>query len=198
MADDNEEREHALRALISAHGRLVRVVISRAERNRDDIDELWSDVFLLAFRRLDDLVALPSGQQRGWFIRTSLYLVANHGRRNRSWRRMLDRLATEPFELQLTPETEFEQADRSEEQRAVLQEVERAMQALRDADRQVLILDALGHDGPAIGRELGISAVAARKRLMLARMALRQQYAALDDEAFVTPQSEAAHEGRTT
>lgn len=197
MADDNDEREQALRDLISAHGRMVRVVLSRSECNSHDVDELWSDVFMLAFRRLDELVALPAGRQRGWFIRTSLYLVANHGRRNRSWRRMLDRLAHEPLEQQLTPEAELERAHQAEEKRAALQEIERAMHALRDSDRQVLILDALGLDGPAIGREFGISAGAARKRLMVARTALRQHFAALDDIAPDTPRPDAAHEGRT-
>ncbi|MBU3689650.1 MAG: hypothetical protein B7C54_00245 [Acidimicrobiales bacterium mtb01] len=194
MADDNDEREAALRALISVHGRMVRVVLSRSERNRDDVDDLWSDVFLLAFRRLDELIGLSDGRQRGWFIRTSLYLVANHGRRNISWRRMLDRLATEPLELQLTAEDEIEQAGQEDEQRAVLREVERALQLLRDVDRRVLILDALGHDGPAIGRELGISAGAARKRLMVARLAFRRQFVALTSDPLPGTEADAAQE----
>ncbi len=194
MTDDNDELEQALRALMSVHGRMVRVVLSRSERNRDDVDELWSDVFLLAFRRIDELMGLSDGRQRGWFIRTSLYLVANHGRRNISWRRMLDRLATEPIELQLTPEAELEQADKEDEQRALVRDVERALQLLRDVDRRVLILDALGHDGPAIGRELGISAGAARKRLMVARLAFRRQFVALTGDPLPSTETDAAQE----
>ena len=112
VADDNDDREQVLRALMNAHGRTVRAVLARSERSRDDVDELWADVFLLAYRA-----------------------------------------------------------------------VAATLQRLRPVDRQVLVLDALGHDGPSIGRQLGISAGAARKRLMVARIAFRQQFGALADGA---------------
>ncbi len=44
------------------------------------------------------------------------------------------------------------------------------------AERQVLVLDAIGYDGPGIAAEMSISHAAARKRLMRARFALRQVY----------------------
>ena len=44
------------------------------------------------------------------------------------------------------------------------------------AARQVLVLHAIGYDGPRIAAEMSISQAAARKRLMRARFALRQAY----------------------
>lgn len=178
VADDNDDREQVLRALMNAHGRTVRAVLARSERSRDDVDELWADVFLLAYRRLAELSELSDGQQRGWLLRTANYLVANHGRRRASWRRMLDRLAREPIQGQPLPDETVHQAEERLEGDNTSWAVAATLLRLRPVDRQVLVLDALGHDGPSIGRQLGISAGAARKRLMVARIAFRQQFAA--------------------
>ncbi len=178
MADDNDHREQVLRNLIYVHGRTVRTVLSRSERSRDDVDELWADVFLVAFRRLDELAVLSVGAQRGWLIRTATHLLANHGRRQVSWRRMLGRLAHEPLEPQLTPEEMAQSNEDNREAATTSQAIEDALGRLRAADRQVLVLDALGFDGPGIGRHLGISPGAARKRLMVARIAFRQEFGA--------------------
>lgn len=181
VADDEDDREQTLRALISAHGRTVRSVLARSESSRDDVDELWADVFLLAFRRLDQLSELSDGQQRGWLIRSASYLAANHGRRRTSWRTTLDRLAREPLEEQSSPEEALQETEQRVEDANTSRAVSVTLQRLRAADRQVLVLDALGHDGPSIGRQLGISSGAARKRLMVARVAFRQQFGAPAD-----------------
>ena len=55
-----------------------------------------------------------------------------------------------------------------------------ALSKLNAAQRQVLVLRALGHDGPSIGRLLGITAGTARKRLMVARAAFMAAYAHLN------------------
>ncbi len=182
VAEDNEDREQTLRALIGAHGLTVRAVLARSEVSRDDVDDLWADVFLLAFRRLDQLSELSDGQQRGWLIRSASYLAANNGRRRTSWRTMLDRLAREPLEQQTSPEEAVQEAAQRVEDANTSRAVELTLHRLRAADRQVLVLDALGRDGPSIGRQLGISAGAARKRLMVARIAFRQQFDAPGDE----------------
>lgn len=182
MADKICDREQDLRALIDAHGRTVRAVLARAERSREDVDELWAEVFLLAFRRIDELSQLSDGQQRGWMIRTASNLAANHGRRRTSWRRMLDRLASEPFEPPTSPEDAVLLSEQCAEGDETSRAVQAALQGLRVVDRQVLVLDALGHDGASIGRQLDVSANAARKRLMVARIAFRQQFRAPADE----------------
>jgi DNA-directed RNA polymerase specialized sigma24 family protein len=51
-----------------------------------------------------------------------------------------------------------------------------ALNALEPAERQVLVLHAIGYDGPRIAAEMSISHAAARKRLMRARHSLRQLY----------------------
>ena len=51
-----------------------------------------------------------------------------------------------------------------------------ALQRLDAAERQVLVLHAIGYDGPRIADEMSISHAAARKRLMRARFAFRQTY----------------------
>lgn len=183
VADDNDDREQVLRALMNAHGRTVRAVLAQSERSQHDVEELWADVFLLAYRRSAELAELSGGQQRGWLIRTANYLAANHGRRRASWKRMLDRLAREPMQEPSTPEETLQQADDRVEGDRASRAIAATLQRLRPVDRQVLVLDALGHDGPSIGRQLGISSGAARKRLMVARIAFRQQFGAPADSA---------------
>lgn len=182
MADE-EKREQVLRALIDAHGRTVRAVLARSERNRDDVDELWADVFLLAFRRLADLSELSEGQQRGWLIRTASYLAANHGRRRVSWKKLIDRLGREPIQEPPSPDQTAQHAETLLDDQNTTRAIAETLQHLRPVDRRVLVLDALGHDGPSIGRQFGISAGAARKRLMVARIAFREQFRAQVDGA---------------
>jgi RNA polymerase sigma factor (sigma-70 family) len=182
VADELTHREQDLRALIDAHGQTVRVVLSRVERDREDVNELWADVFQVAFLRLDDLSQLSEGQQRGWLIRTAGNLAANHARRRTSWRRMLERVLREPMEPSTSPEDTALEAEQRAEEDATSAAIRAALVQLRVVDRQVLVLDALGHDGPSIGRELGISPGAARKRLMVARIAFRQQFRVPADE----------------
>ena len=150
MADEIRDSERALRSLIDAHGRIVRVVLARSERNREDVDELWADVFLLAFRQVDELFLLSDGHQRGWLIRTASYLTANHGRRRASWRRMLDRLLREPVVLTSTPEEAALEIEQRTKEDHVSLEVRTTLSRLRAVDRQVLVLDALGHDSPRL------------------------------------------------
>ena len=176
MTDEVREREQLLRELINAHGRTVRVVLARAERNTDDVDELWADVFHVAFGRLDDVWALPIERQRMWLIRTARYLRANHGRRAVSRRRAIERMLREPLEPVLGPEDVLVEAQVAAENAKVSAAIRATLARMRDADRQVLILDAIGHDGPSIGRQLEISAGAARKRLMVARASFRDLF----------------------
>ena len=51
-----------------------------------------------------------------------------------------------------------------------------ALENLRPDYRRALVIDPLGHKGPAIGSEMAISPNAARKRLMRARTAFRSNY----------------------
>ena len=107
-------------------------------------------------------------------------------RRSLTRRRLLERLAREPLALAPSPEDEFstlDEAASAAEQTAVLI---RAFEGLSPDYRRVLVLDALGERGPAIGDELGVSAGAARKRLMRARIELRDIFASLADDTDIS------------
>jgi len=82
VTNEMQERERLLRSLIGVHGRTVRAAVARNERDRRDADELWADVFHLAYTRIDELAGLSEDQQRSWLVRTARYLAANSGRRN--------------------------------------------------------------------------------------------------------------------
>lgn len=186
MADEPREREEALRRLICVHERVVRAALSRIEFDYHAVDELTADTFALAYFRLEQLVPLGHAQQRGWLLKTASYLAANHGRRQATYRRAVDRWAREPFDAQLPgPEAAVLEAAQSEETASRSAALRAALASLPERHREVLVLDALGHDGPAVGRRLNVSPGAARKRLMLARIALREAYA---DQ--VVPESE--------
>ena len=186
MADELQEREEALRGLICAHERVVRAMLSRVEFDHHAVEDLTADTFALAFYRLDQLLTLGLAQQRRWLLTTASYLAANHGRRQATYRRAVDRWAREPLDAQLPgPEVVVLEAAQSQENADRSAALRAALASLPERHREVLVLDAVGHDGPAIGQRLNISPGAARKRLMLARIALREAYA---DQ--VVPESE--------
>lgn len=74
-ADDG--REARLEALFDAHaGEVRRYLLRRGAA--DAADDLVADVFLTAWRRLDDV---PVGFEAPWLYRTAWNLLANHRRR---------------------------------------------------------------------------------------------------------------------
>lgn len=174
-----------LRHLMEVHGRVVRAALGRSVRDRATVDDLWAEVFTVAFRRLSDLVGLPEGQQRAWLIRTAGHLAANQRRRGGTRRRTLERLLREPIVAVSGPEDELFEASARVESDVTSRVLREVLASLREQDREVLVLDALGHNGPSIARQLGISHGAARKRLMQARRALRVAFAAYGDGAAV-------------
>lgn len=176
VTNEMQERERLLRSLIGVHGRTVRAAVARNERDRRDADELWADVFHLAYTRIDELAGLSEGQQRSWLVRTARYLAANSGRRNATRRRVFERLIREPLPWVPSPEDALMATTQRLEQQRELDAIRVTLAGLRARDRQVLVLNALGHDGPSIAGHLGISTGAARKRLMHARIAFRRAH----------------------
>lgn len=161
-----------LRALVEEQGRAVQSLLLGLERDASVREELWSDVFTLAFRRLDELEPLTAAQRRRWLLRATRNLTANAARRSISRRRAVQRLLHEPVALAVSAEEAyFATTDLAAHQQEVA-EVYAAWQQLSPAHREVLALDALGLKGPAIAREIGVSNQAARSRLMRARQAL--------------------------
>jgi RNA polymerase sigma factor (sigma-70 family) len=172
VADETKTERDAFRRFVVAHERMVRAALSRLESNGADGEELCADVFVLAFRRFDEVSALGPAGQRAWLLRTATFLAANHGRRAATRRRLLNRLATHP-----DPDHKMSAEDE------VVHDTEDAigvaLSQLSPLQRRVLVLRALGHDGPSIGRVLGVTAGSARKQLMTARAAFVATYTQL-------------------
>ena len=89
MTDDTQDRERLLRGLMDSHGGAVRIIVARHEHDQTEAEEVWSDVFQLAYERIQDVANLPESQQRSWLLRTARFLTANRGRRNATRRRTL-------------------------------------------------------------------------------------------------------------
>lgn len=181
-----QEDERLLRSLIDAHGRTVRAAAARNEFDRRDVDEVWADVFQLAYKRVGQLAGLSEDQQRSWLVRTARYLAANRGRKVATRRRAFERLIREPLPWVPTPEDELIETTQRREQQEESDAIRVTLAGLPTRDRQVLVLNALGHDGPSIADHLGISPGAARKRLMNARVAFRQAHPAASTDELPT------------
>lgn len=178
LIDAGTEASNAqLQALVTEHGRAVESLLAGLERDPGVREELWSDVFTLAFRRIDELELLTAAQRHRWLLRAARNLCANTMRRSITRRRAFERLVREPVHVALSAEDAyFAIVDlRAHSDRVAV--VHDAWRALSAAHREVLALDALGHKGPAIAEQLGVSHQAARSRLMHARQALLDAYA---------------------
>jgi DNA-directed RNA polymerase specialized sigma24 family protein len=163
-----------LRCLVDAHGRTVEALLSALERDASIREELWADVFGLAYQRLDDLEELETVKVRGWLLRTARNLTANAARRAQSRRRMLETWSREPIAAAASAEDEFFGVAAAPVADAA--RIRSAWVTLDEGHRAVLRLDALGFKGPRIAEELGVSHQAARSRLMRARAAFLQAY----------------------
>ena len=169
--------EDFIRGLIETHGKVVFAVISSREINRQDAEDLWAEVFDLAFRHHKKLMAASPAGQQGWLVQTAKYVVANHSRRSITRRRTIakfsaDPILTRPFveDASLTSINSFNDA----ELRVVFNE---ALQALTPDQRQLLAWDALGENSSVIGQKLDLNASTVRSRLAVAREALKAEVA---------------------
>lgn len=126
-----------------------------------DCDDIVSEVYLVAWRRLDDVPAeaLP------WLLATARRVLANHWR-GRDRRTRLQAELRGVRHLAGQPDPAAVATDRA----AVLA----ALESLTDADRELLLLVGWdGLDATDAGRVLGCSPAAARRRLSRARRRLQ-------------------------
>lgn len=169
--------EDFIRGLIETHGKIVYAVISAREVNRQDAEDLWAEVFDLAFRQHKKLMAASTEAQQGWLVQTAKYVVANHSRKSITRRRTIakisaDPILTRPFveDVSLASINSLTDA----ELRVVFNE---ALQALSPDQRQLLAWDALGENSSVIGQKLGLNASTVRSRLAVTREALKAEVA---------------------
>ncbi|MFZ1489027.1 MAG: sigma-70 family RNA polymerase sigma factor [Ilumatobacteraceae bacterium] len=175
-----EDRDDAdlLRELGATYGRVVWSSVRRFERDPMEVEEIVADVFRLAYQHIDQLKVVSDSEARSWLLRTARFLTSNQTRRSMSRRRLYDRLAREPLPVAAAPDDELTAAENEEETTRQSERVCEVLSGLRSDYRQVLTMAALGEHGSAIGTALGVSANAARKRLMRARAAFREAYVA--------------------
>jgi DNA-directed RNA polymerase specialized sigma24 family protein len=84
MMDSDDERARRLEALFAAHGSDIVAYCSWRTRSASDAQDATADVFLTAWRRLDEV---PDGDAaRVWLYATARRVVANQ---RRSLRRRL-------------------------------------------------------------------------------------------------------------
>lgn len=169
-----------METIVSEHGSAVNALLCGLERDRETREELWNDVFDLAYRRIDEVDMLTPAQQRLWLLRVGRNLTANMMRRSGSRRRAFDRLTREPIDTAISAEAEYFNSVNLQDHGRTVDAVHRAWRELNAEQREVLALDALGHKGPAIAEQLGITHQAARSRLMRARQALLEKYAGIE------------------
>jgi RNA polymerase sigma factor (sigma-70 family) len=152
MGDD--ERRSRGEALFASHAAAV-LAYARRRASPSTADDVLSDVFMVAWRRLDDL----PDDVRPWLLGCARNALANHRRGERRRLRLTERLR---------PATPLDQPWALHD--SVLAE---ALATLNERDREVLLLTAwegLSADRAAVA--LGCSPEAFRKRVHRARKRL--------------------------
>lgn len=133
---------------------VYRYFVRRAPRH--DADDLTAEVFMIAWRRRDDI---PRDAELPWLYRTAGFVLANHRRR--------------PVALPLESAPERASPDHADSI-AQREEISRALALLRPRDRAVLLLHAWeGLDGTELADALGVSRSGAQAALSRARARLR-------------------------
>ena len=172
-----KQLEDFLRGLIEDHGKLVYAVISAREFNRQDVEDIWAEVFDQAFRHNKKLVGVSREAQQGWLVQTAKYLVANHSRRSITRRRKIAKISADPVLTRPFVDDPTLNILNSLDEAEMRQIFEQAMAALSTEHRQLLASDALGENSTVIGQKIGINASTVRSRLAVAREALKAEVA---------------------
>ncbi len=162
MSDDREDR---LTRLFDEHAAAVRRYIRRRHAG-EDTDDLVSEVFVIAWRKLDEI---PTEAELPWLYRTAWNVLANQHRKP---------LAVVVAEVP-------ERADATDVADRVIEDLAlaAAWTQLSGRDREVLRLAAWeGLDGPALAEALGIGVGGAAAALSRARQRLTDAYRAATAE----------------
>ena len=149
--------------LMGEHGKAVLGYLTRRTDPALDAADLMAEVFVVAWRRLDDVPAEP-GEARGWLLGVARRVLSNHHRGATRRNQLADRLRGD-LELRLqTHGSPDEVAGR----------VGEALGRLDAQDRELLTLIAWEDlTSEQAGAVLGLSGAAVRKRLQRIRTRLR-------------------------
>lgn len=173
MNMDGVDRRQRFQALYAAHWQALFGYACRRADTVEDAADIVSEVFLVAWRQLDEV---PAGSQaRMWLFGVARLTLNNHQRGQRRRDRLGGALMTALRENYAEDPSDW--MARSE----AADKVRAALARLPDADRELICLVAWEELTPTqAARLLGINAAAARTRLSRARRRLRQE---LDDDA---------------
>jgi RNA polymerase sigma factor (sigma-70 family) len=151
------ERRHRFEALFDAYTRDVAAYCSWRTTSPSDAEDAVAEVFLVAWRRLDDI---PTGDAaRAWLYATARRVIANQRRSRRRLDALRRRMTREAAVWPQAPATVPEAAG-----------VKGAMAQLSQLDREVLLLaEWEGLTAAEIAQVLGCLVVTARGRLHRAR-----------------------------
>lgn len=151
------DRHERFTALFDAYGADVHRYLRRRVSRAADVDDLMSEVFIIAWRRFAEI---PREAELPWLYRTSWNVLANHSRK------VVALPIGDASDVDRVAATGGDPADR------VLDDAElaAAWRELSDRDREVLRLAAWeGLTGDALGKALGVSTTAAASALSRAR-----------------------------
>lgn len=180
--NDTGSAAELFRAAWDAHHHRVRQYLGRRVAS-DDIDELTSQVFEVAWRRWEDV---PTGPEQLWWLLAVAHRTTGNHYRSRARRgNLVDRLAG-----MARPQTE-ELAAVSVENVLVRSVLER----MNQGDREVLILSVWDDlDVVAVASVLGLSKDAAQKRIVRARDRFKALYEKCGHEVSVIDGSQTLKE----
>jgi RNA polymerase sigma factor (sigma-70 family) len=162
MTDTQSERRARFDELFSLYSRDIAAYCSWRRAAGTDPQDAVAEVFLAAWRRLDDLP--PGDGARVWLYATARRVLANQRRSQRRRLALQDRLAQQAA---FPPVGEGDEHAR----------VHAALRRLSRADREVLLLaDWEGLTASQIASVVGCLAVTARGRLHRARRRFRAAF----------------------
>lgn len=160
--DSSDDDCHRFEAVYEANYQdIFAYVYRRVSQRTPDVDDIVSDVFTTAWRRLDDLPAAP--QDRLWLFGVARMCVLEHRRRQHHQMRLIARLDTESARGM--------SSDRAGSSR--FGRVQGALNELRELDQEVLTLiywDGLSHAETAAVLGCSVNAVALRVKKAKVRL----------------------------
>jgi len=177
MTDSDAERRQRFDRLFTSHRADMTAYCGWRAASASDAQDAVAEVFLTAWRRLDDV---PAGDaERVWLYATARRVIANQRRSSRRRAALHDRIALEAASASHKPPG-------SQVEQALVRE---ALRRLSPVDRELLLLAEWEGLSPAqIGQVVGCLAVTARGRLHRARSRFRSAF----EELRSTPSRPAA------
>lgn len=167
MTTDRATARAQIEQLYAAHHQEIYRYLSRMLRNEELAADLTQETFVKAFRAFDTLT--DQARARAWLYQIAINTAINELRRQRI--------------VRFIPWTSESRGSGASAEETALRgrfsaEMERALAALPDRQRQALLLAEVGElNGIELAEALGISHVAARQLLTRARESLRQALA---------------------